>query len=478
MLVVIPFCRKDEHLVIQNLELCRLMDGTYDFECLLSYDQSCSVDKVLEAAEPIFRRVHKVRYDSWGGGQEWPMPQNWAWQNAARHIWQKFQGEESWLWWEADAVPVQPGWLKTLEERHKSSGRKFTGAIMPVTQHMNGVAIYPVNVVAICPPALMVRKLPFDQMLRESTARMMNPTNDLIQVVLTGNPNFPDQRSIKKTLAHSTVLFHGCKNVSLANRLMEMMDPNRIAITEPDAPSNLTFRHSGPFGDIIYALGVIKAKGGGHLCIGTSPGPRITITKELFDVIAPLAEFQPYIRGVEFDPTSQVDHDLDIFRPILREDNYTFGRTIMSCIAEAAGCGCPPDNAPWLEIDHSVVVDGKPIVINRTVRYRNHKFPWPKIADKYRDKCVFLGTPEEHELMKMQFEWPELKRFSTRTMLDAARVISGCQLFIGNQSSLYAIAEGLKKPVIQEVFLFHADCLFNREHSTHGWDGDIYLPDI
>jgi len=62
--------------------------------------------------------------------------------------------------------------------------------------------------------------------------------------------------------------------------------------------------------------------------------------------------------------------------------------------------------------------------------------------------------------------------------LDLAQVISGADLFIGNQSCAYAIAEGLKKRAVLEVCTWLPNCLFHRPDVTHGWDFGTKLPDL
>jgi ADP-heptose:LPS heptosyltransferase len=54
----------------------------------------------------------------------------------------------------------------------------------------------------------------------------------------------------------------------------------------------------------------------------------------------------------------------------------------------------------------------------------------------------------------------------TPTLLDVARVIAGCKLFVGNQSSPRAIAEGLKIPVVVEKGR-HNQCHFARHDAWY-----------
>ena len=49
--------------------------------------------------------------------------------------------------------------------------------------------------------------------------------------------------------------------------------------------------------------------------------------------------------------------------------------------------------------------------------------------------------------------------------MDVAKAIAGCDLFVGNQSFAYSVAEALKKPRVLEVFYAKNNC------QPHGPDG-------
>ena len=62
--------------------------------------------------------------------------------------------------------------------------------------------------------------------------------------------------------------------------------------------------------------------------------------------------------------------------------------------------------------------------------------------------AIFLGLPDEYEMMRRYH--PTLKYVPTSDFLKAAEIIAGCRLFVGNQSGLSSIAEGLKVPRLIE----------------------------
>src|SRR5688500_13713075 len=110
MLIVLPFCFKDEHLALKNLELCKKLDGKTKYTCLLTYDSATKPDAAEARAKECFGEVKKFNYDKWGATQAWTMVQNWAWQETARHIYTHVR-KAHWLWWEADGTPLVGGWL-------------------------------------------------------------------------------------------------------------------------------------------------------------------------------------------------------------------------------------------------------------------------------------------------------------------------------------------------------------------------------
>jgi ADP-heptose:LPS heptosyltransferase len=61
----------------------------------------------------------------------------------------------------------------------------------------------------------------------------------------------------------------------------------------------------------------------------------------------------------------------------------------------------------------------------------------------------------------------------TADLLSVARIIAECDLFVGNQSCAAAIAEGLKRRMILEVYPPQANCCFDRPGRINVWGGAI-----
>ncbi len=232
------------------------------------------------------------------------------------------------------------------------------------------------------------------------------------------------------------------------------------------------FGHSGDMGDIIYALPTIKAVGGGTLYLyfqpgktwhGMDAGKAASLRSRLI--------LQPYIKGVIFCPEGRPplapDHNLNGFR-----DHGRPGRNLADMHLATHGLGPEGRCAPWLEVDRPATEAA--VVFARSARCRNHDFPWRRVWETYRRVATFVGTAEEHQDFCSSIG--SVPRIPTANLLEVARVIAGSQLFVGNQSCPAAIAEGLKHPMILEVYPPLSNCCFERLGRINAWGGDIELP--
>lgn len=217
MLIVIPFCHKDEHLALKNLELCKQLDGKTKYTCLLAYDSVTKPEAVEALAKQCFSEVKLFSYDRWGGSQAWPAVQNWAWQETARYIYTHFR-KTHWLWWEADATPLVGGWLDKLSAKYAAGNRPFMGHVVPKMGHMNGVAVYPGNVLELSPEAILAKKSPWDIVLKDYTIHKTQPVNEVMVHFPRYNGitlSFTDKDALQELRKRGGVLFHGCNDGTL-----------------------------------------------------------------------------------------------------------------------------------------------------------------------------------------------------------------------------------------------------------------------
>lgn len=236
-----------------------------------------------------------------------------------------------------------------------------------------------------------------------------------------------------------------------------------------------TFFHAGDFGDIIYSMCAMKALGGGMLYMGHAPiNTRERMTQERCDIIAPLLLVQPYVKGVEYLKDvwhekgklgPDVDYNLNTFRMFWDRSNNLVE---MALLANNLPLELYKD--PWLTVDKQLHLD-RPVVIHCKKPGTNLKFPWKDIMIKYAWESVFVGLPSEYEAF--QKEVPvRIPYQPTHDFLELARIIAGCRLFIGTESSPFAIAEGLKKAAIVDCIEGVNNCKFRR--SNLGVNEDIF----
>lgn len=228
----------------------------------------------------------------------------------------------------------------------------------------------------------------------------------------------------------------------------------------------MNFKHSGDWGDIIYALPVIKAMGGGSLYIATSGKTRQRQSRQTVEVIAPLIRMQSYIKECKFHEGEKIDVDLDRFRDYWNKQphNAVFAKRIADYVCETFHVPISVLNSSWL--DYPKISDrGDMIVVNRTTRYQNRFFPWRAIVRENRDKILFIGLKDEYDNFSRQFGRVMFRQ--PRDFCEAAIQIAVSKIFVGNQSCCYAIAEGLKHNTVQEVFPYDPNCIFNRPNADY-----------
>lgn len=236
------------------------------------------------------------------------------------------------------------------------------------------------------------------------------------------------------------------------------------------------FTHSGDAGDVIYSLAAVKALGGGMMFLTPAnrhPYPlnsrwaRMGGEADWVDNLAPLVEAQPYVlkcRYTHGHPASTT-HDLNRFRIPWRNRSARDNDSILKLHMDAFGLAMPTE--PWLTVTEPIVVEGRPIVISRTARYQNDKFPWDRLCQKHGDQMVFVGSRQEGELFQGFAPDKKVPHYPTKDALELARVVAGAKLCIMNQSLPLAIAHGLNKSVIVECWLGNPNCEIQRPNTVY-----------
>lgn len=250
----------------------------------------------------------------------------------------------------------------------------------------------------------------------------------------------------------------------------------------------------GSYGDTLYSLCVFKILGGGTCYIklngitelsrkvfGRDPDPYHAgrYTQQDVDFIRPLLEVQDYLDTVEIwngqTPTISFENHWRFHVPSGWQGNQT------ECYALTQGLDIH-DAAlhkklilePWLTPVKPIRIPGRPVVINRTNRYlfgcngeQYHKW----VDQQLGDYAVFVGTEQEHNQFEQEFK-VTIPYQKVSDMLELARIIQGCEQFVGNQSVALCIAIGLGKTFWCEI---RKD--YQNLRTPHGL-GDVWFPRI
>lgn len=239
--------------------------------------------------------------------------------------------------------------------------------------------------------------------------------------------------------------------------------------------STFNFYHSGDLGDIIYSLPCIEALGGGNLILGNNnlykhSIPTIKITPNLVDQFKTILLNQSYIKNILFEHKIKINFNLNKFRYLFNkwnnnelsvlESNKLKQTNIIDLYKNEFGITNNLYIKKWLHTNYSTTLSN--IIINRTERYNNYNFPWKQIVNNFKNQIVFLGHKKEYE--KFVLDFGNVSYYKTN-FKECLEILNGCKLFIGNQSFLYSLAEGLKIPTLQETDTYIPNCCFYRKNS-------------
>lgn len=255
------------------------------------------------------------------------------------------------------------------------------------------------------------------------------------------------------------------------------------------------FYTSGSFGDSIYSLNLVKILGGGNMYVKLDDMDRFArevlgwkdagpakgrYTQHDYDILEPLLKAQDYLDSVQVWKDEKFDYDFADHWKYHLIKGWQGNQT--ECYALTQNMNIH-DSAlrkqllldPWLTPVDPICVPGKTIVVNRTVRYlygEPSEEWYTYVANGLGDQGMFVGSEKEHadfeELFKVKIHYQK-----TEDLLELARIIQGCEQFIGNQSVALSIAIGLGKSYQCEV---RKD--YENTRTPHGGYGDTWFPRI
>lgn len=486
LLVVLPVGPGDVRIALSTLAWARKLDGVLpDYRAVLVMDK-CE-PAVLSAAQDLFPTTHLFEVSQCPYEPGWPRPQNWAWQQTARWISDTDGLPPFWFWWEPDAIPLRKGWLDAIRDAHQGGGRPFAGAVVnhPQGQYMAGVGVYPKNAANLLLTAMRIQAHPFD-IVGGIVDRGVKEVTDISAILAhrvadnTRNHYFTPN-NYEQLVPKGSVMFHPNKDGSLLAMLKGGVKPKKPLAKVVEGRAN-RFHHSGDLGDVVYSLPTIRELGGGDVFLTpdnrTPMSTREKMNPGRAELLRALLTAQPYIRSVEFcEEMPAVDYDLNQMRMLLRHErlDLTRGFNLARVFLRAFGLPLHHDEEAWLTVPAHRLPD-TPVVINRTLRYRDAGFDWKHLLRQCQGRCVFIGTKDEHDdFCRVVGEVPYLP---TANLFEAAQIIAGARLFVGNQSCAFAIAEGLKQRAILEACPNGSNTLFPRPTTMVGFTSTSTLPSI
>jgi hypothetical protein len=231
----------------------------------------------------------------------------------------------------------------------------------------------------------------------------------------------------------------------------------------------LTIKHSGNIGDIIYALPAmakasqihnqkvtvqlqtnVRAQYADHPNFN-HPSGSVQLTTKGAEMLTPLLLALPFISDVEIANNFQkATYNFDRMRDIGLRYQGSISRWYFYAY-------------PQLTCDLSIPLrfNLKPIktnriVMNRSARYHNPTFDH-RVLLPYQHMITFVGLQDEFEVMARKL--PAMNYCPVNDFAEMAAIIQGAELFIGNQSMSYAIAEITGKTRILEVCPTAHNCI-------------------
>lgn len=228
--VVFPFCSKDALVALKLMKWIAELTPPSERLLVLSHDYQTSpgmVENIANEAKKVFSCIKTCAYSP-PTADQWPPTIAFR---AAADFMQKLG--LSWLWLEADAVPLKPEWLDTLQAAYWNCKKAFAGPIVPDLGHCNGTAIYPCNTPQRIPRALTLTRTAWDVTMKHE---MIFDCHDLTPVFfhawtadngsfhpyIGGNvPSFPRGSNLINQIHKDAVVFHRCKDGTLIERLQE-----------------------------------------------------------------------------------------------------------------------------------------------------------------------------------------------------------------------------------------------------------------
>lgn len=188
-------------------------------------------------------------------------------------------------------------------------------------------------------------------------------------------------------------------------------------------------------------------------------GQQVCINEAMWNMLKPLIESQEYVYAFEKYEGQKIDIDFDVIR----------GKTFVNLPHGAIQQWIPiafPDlqfnlSNQWITLKGDCpqeikdIMKGK-VMINFTERYRNDMMDY-YFLQNYAPDLIFAGTEKEHFIFCNRWNL-NVQRLIVSDFLELAYALREARFMLGNQSSLWNLAEAMKTPRILELCSIAPNC--------------------
>lgn len=367
---------------------------------------------------------------------------------AIRRGLEKMKGR-AFIWLEADSPPLKAGWRAAISADYKKVGKPFLMPYLNNGPHdiASGIGVYPPDAWWLLPKEYPEKA--WDSWMEKHMGPVIGRTKLIQHAYMNYGADRPwEFPRDKKILDPKAMIFHKDGGQTLIDCFKK--SPYVLDL-ETARPSNKPpFRHGGDIGDVIAALPILRAMGGGPVILFHDPiapigkSARESLEGKRYEALKPLLEAQPYVDSVEWGGVISTVTFRETLRPRFESLLERQARHVNRW---------PIDESPWLTIPTPVEKHQR-VICCRSPRYHYDEFPWKEVGETYGDRLLFVGLPDEHKdfegALGRRVEWARTENF-----LDIARIMAGAPMVIANQSSPLWVALGLGVKVLVEGDIRH-----------------------
>jgi len=185
------------------------------------------------------------------------------------------------------------------------------------------------------------------------------------------------------------------------------------------------------------------------------PSLEVMVNSSLYDYIEPLLSRQIYLNRILHVPTLAIPRDATDLDQFKTSGLNLKAGLIYGWYRKAFGVPFPLE-APWISVDCSVedaeIAEDTEIsvLVGRTTRFCNTRINY-RILDQIKG-VGFVGLEYEYEDFIARYSLKNVRHIKVKNALELAILMCRAKIFVGNQSSNFAIAEGLKVTRALEAF--------------------------